>query len=61
MCDNKGVLCAFEKKLKRIPAGAKNNDIQRVLRHAKSKARRIHLLHHVKAYQDDNKRREDPP
>ena len=28
LCDNKGALYTFERKSKRIPAGAKNNDVQ---------------------------------
>ena len=31
LCDNKGAIFTFQQKSKRIPAGAKNNDIQRVL------------------------------
>ena len=31
LCDNKGALYTFKKKSKQIPAGAKNNDIQRIL------------------------------
>ena len=31
LCDNKGAIYTFQKKSKRIPAGAKNNDIQRVI------------------------------
>ena len=31
LCDNKGAIFTFKKKSKRIPAGAKNNNIQRVL------------------------------
>ena len=30
-CDNKGALYTFAKKSKRVPSGAKNADIQRVL------------------------------
>ena len=61
LCDNKGALYTFQKKSKRIPAGAKNNDIQRVLRQTKSKMKSTHLLHHVKAHQDDTKKIEDLP
>ena len=60
LCNNKCALYTFKNKSKRIPAGAKNNDIQRVLRQVKSKMKSIHLLHHVKAHQDGNKRREVP-
>ena len=60
ICNNKGTLYTFEKKSKQIPAGAKNNNVQRVLRQVESKMKRIHLLlHHVKAYQDDNTKRLD--
>ena len=31
LCYNKGAIFAFQRKLKRIPAGAKNNDTQQVL------------------------------
>ena len=56
LCGNKGALYTFKKKSKQIPAGSKNNDIQRVLRQVKNKTKSIHLLHHVKAHQDDYKR-----
>ena len=61
LCDNKGAIYTFQKKSKRIPAGAKNNDIQRVLRQVKARTKSIHLLHHVKAHQDDYKKRRDLP
>ena len=35
-CDNKGAIYTFSKKHKRVSAGSKNNDIQRVLRRVQS-------------------------
>ena len=61
LCYNKGALYTFRKKSNRIPAGAKNNNIQRVLRQGKSKMKSIRFLHNVKGHQDSNKRREDLP
>ena len=55
LCDNKGYLYTSEWKFKQIPAGAKNNVVQWVLRHVKNKMKSLHLLHYVKAYQDDYK------
>ena len=49
LCDNKGALYTFKKRSKQIPAGAKNNDIQKVLWQVKNKTKSIHLLHHVKS------------
>ena len=50
LCNNKEKLVTFQKKSKRIPAGAKNNNIQRVLRQVKNRTKSIHLLHHIKAH-----------
>ena len=49
----------FKKESKCIPAGAKNNDIQRVLWQVKAKTKSIYLLHHGKAH--NYKKREDFP
>ena len=54
LCSNKGVLYTFKTKSKRIRAGTKRNNTWR-------KMKSIHLLHHVRAHHDDNKRRKDPP
>ena len=59
LCNNKGALYTFQNKSKRIPAGAKNNDMQKVLWQVKNKTKSIHLLHHVKAHQNDYKRQHD--
>ena len=61
LCNNKGSIFMFKKKSKRIPAGAKNNNVQRVLQQVKAKTKSIYLLHHVKAHQDDYKKRSDLP
>ena len=53
LCDNKGTLHTFERKSKQIPAGAKNNNVHQVLQHVKSRMESLHLLHHVKAHEDD--------
>ena len=56
-CDNKGAIYTFDKEGKRVPSGAKNADIQRVLRRIKARMKGKHSRHHVKAHQDDHKRR----
>eukprot|EP00985_Skeletonema_marinoi_P026241 scaffold20202_cov139-Skeletonema_marinoi.AAC.1 len=53
-CDNKGTIQTFSKEHRRIPAGAKNNDILRVLRRIQTTSKLAHKLQHVKAHQDDN-------
>ena len=55
LCDNKRTLYTFKRKSKRIPAGAKNNNVQRVLWQVKIRVKSLHLLHHVKARQDGYK------
>ena len=61
LCNIKGALYTFEWKSKRIPAVAKNNKVQQVLRYARSKIKSLHLLHHVKAPQGDYKKWSDLP
>ena len=56
-CDNKGAIYTFDKEGKRVPSGSKNADIQRVLRRIKARMKGKHSRHHVKAHQDDHKRR----
>ena len=56
-CDNKGAIYTFGKKGKRVPSGAKNADIQRVLRRIKARMKGKHSRHHVKAHQDNFRRR----
>ena len=56
-CDNKGALYTFEKEGKWVPLGAKNADIQRVLRRVKGRMTGKHSTHHVKAHQDDHRQR----
>ena len=53
LCNNKWI---FKKKSRRIPAGSKNSDIQRVLWQVKNKTKKINLLHHTRAHLDDYKR-----
>ena len=55
LCKNMRAIYTFQRKSKRIIAGAKNNDIQQVLWQVKSKTKSLHLLHHIKAHQDDNR------
>ena len=61
LCDNNGAIFKFQRKSKHIPSGAKKYDIQQVLRQVKAKTKSIYLLHHVKAHQDDYKKRGDLP
>ena len=56
-CDNKGAIYTVEKTGKTVPAGSKNADIQRVLRRIKARMTGKQTRHHVKAHQDDHKRR----
>ena len=56
LCNNKGVLYTFERRSKRIPAGAKNNNVQLVLWQVNSKMKSLHLLHHVKVHQANYKK-----
>ena len=51
LCNNKYALYTFERKSKRIPAGAKNNDMQQVPQQVEIKMKSLHLLQHVKAHQ----------
>ena len=60
-CDNKGAIYTFERKSKRVPSGAHNADVQRVLRTVKSRMKSAHLRHHVRAHQDDVIDRKDLP
>ena len=57
-CDNKGAIYTFQRKSKRLPAGAKNADVQCVLRRVKSRMKGSPLWHHMKAHQDDKARRD---
>ena len=56
LCNNKGVLYTFQRRSKRIPAGAKNNNVQLVLWQVNSKMKSLHLLHHVKVHQANYKK-----
>ena len=61
MCDNMGAVYTFKQNSKRIPNGAKNNDVQRVLRKVKSKMKSLHLLNHVLYHQDNYRIRSELP
>ena len=56
VCNNKGALYTFRQKSRRVPVGAKHNDMQQVPRQIKSKMKSLHILHHVQAHQDDYKK-----
>ena len=57
-CDNKGAIYTFSKQHKRVSAGSKNNDIQHVLRRIQAQMKSSHQHRHVKAHQDDYRRRD---
>lgn len=53
-CDNRATILTFSKEHHRVSAGAKNNDILRVLRRIQATSKLAHKLNHVKAHQDDH-------
>ena len=59
LCVNMEAIYTFERNSKRIPAGAKSNNEQQVLWQVKRKVTSLHLLHHVKAHQDDHQKCSD--
>ena len=60
LCNIKGALYTFERKIQKNPGGHKNNDIQRVLWQVKSKMKSLHLLHHVNTHQDNYRKTLQP-
>ncbi len=56
-CDNKGAIYTFSKQHKRVSAGSKNSDIQRVLRRVQAQMSSSHQHRHDKAHQDNYRRR----
>ena len=56
-CDNLGAIYTFQQRSQRVTSGAKNVDIQRVLRRIQNRMTSPLTSKHVRAHQDDSKKR----
>ena len=56
-CDNLGAIYTFQRRSQRVTSGAKNADIQRVLRQIQNRMTSPLTSKHARAHQDDGKKR----